>query len=62
MIKLITGYVILGVTVLLIGWDIYAFIHGGGEATISTIISRTSDGHPIIPFAFGLLMGHFFAT
>ena len=30
--------------------------------TISEIIWRISAGRPIIPFLFGLLMGHFFFT
>jgi len=47
-------------TVGLIGWDIFAYVKGGGEATISSVILDTSKNFPPLPFAFGVLCGHLF--
>jgi len=41
-------------------YDIVALVKGGGEATISVVILEASHNYPIIPFLFGVLMGHFF--
>lgn len=56
----ITGAVVIAVTIGLIGWDIFARIHGGYEATISAVIFETAFKEPVVPFAFGFLMGHLF--
>jgi hypothetical protein len=57
-----TAFVIIGTIAALIGWDIYAEEEGGNEATISQEILKASKANPIVPFAFGVLMGHFFAS
>jgi hypothetical protein len=57
-----TAFVICGSILALIGWDIYAEEKGGNEATISQEIMNASKKSPVIPFAFGVLMGHFFAS
>lgn len=41
--------------------DIWLALTRGKEETISVAITEWSKQYPIIPFAFGLLMGHFFA-
>jgi ABC-type uncharacterized transport system YnjBCD permease subunit len=40
--------------------DIGLALSGGKNATISVQITQWSKQYPIIPFAFGVLMGHFF--
>lgn len=51
----------MGITTLvLILWDVAAYIWGGGVATISVIITDWSYYTPWVPFAFGFLMGHWF--
>lgn len=55
-----TIFVILLSTVLIIGWDILAYVKGGGVATISSVILDTSRKAPPLPFAFGFLCGHLF--
>lgn len=50
----------IAATVLLIGWDIYAYVKGGGEATISSVILDTSKEFPPLPFAFGVYAAIFF--
>lgn len=52
--------IIVGVIVLLIGWDCYAVWRAGEEATISAIIQHAAHQWPIIGAAGGLLIGHFF--
>lgn len=56
----VTAYVIFVAVVVLLGYDCYAYIHGGLEATISWILYDQSQEYPMIPFALGLLMGHLF--
>ncbi len=57
-----TTEIVMSVTVvMLIGYDTYAAIQGGLHATISYQLTQLSKTYPVIPFAFGLLMGHFFA-
>lgn len=48
--------------VLVIGLFVYEFIalrRRRGE-TISEVVWRLTFNHPLVPFLFGLLMGHFF--
>jgi hypothetical protein len=55
-------YVIVG-TVLIVGAiDIVIAVCLGRDATISVALTNWSKDYPAIPFAFGLLMGHFFLT
>jgi hypothetical protein len=41
-------------------YDVIALLAGGTETTISAVIISWSKVYPILPFAFGVLMGHFF--
>lgn len=52
---------IVGTVIVLGGYDILALLMGGNDSTISVIISWASTKWPAIAFAFGFLMGHFFA-
>jgi hypothetical protein len=59
----ITLLVVVSDIVLLVGYDLWAAAHGGPPATISWLISWSAQqwwGSTIV-FAFGYLMGHFFA-
>lgn len=56
----ITAWVIFVATVVLLGYDVYAYVNGGVGSTISWVIYSQSKNYPIIPFALGLLMGHLF--
>lgn len=56
----VTVTLLVILTIFLALYDVWAVIHGGIEATISWTIWSASIRWPIIPFAFGLLMGHFF--
>ena len=64
-----TSYIVtigwmLGSIVLIGGYDIYAFVSGGTDATISNVIIEWSYAYPIFTFSlgflFGLLAGHLF--
>ena len=67
-IKRITAVFIISFivfTVLMVGgFDIYAMIKGGTEATVSFTIYKWSYQYPIFTFAMGffpgVLVGHFF--
>lgn len=57
-----TTLVVLVVTaIVLIAYDIWTVVKKGASTTISWQIYSVSLKYPIIPFAFGLLMGHLFA-
>jgi hypothetical protein len=49
---------ILATAFILIVWDIWAYATVGGEATISAVLLDNSKRYPMIPFGFGVLMGH----
>lgn len=55
----LTIAVIVTCTFLIIAYDIYAVMAGGIPATISSVIFDYSKEFPLIPFAFGVLCGHF---
>lgn len=51
----------IGLTIFLIAaFDVFIFIKGGTEATISWMIFEWSHAHPVVPFCFGFIMGHLF--
>lgn len=55
------GAIAILASVVIIGLvDVFLFIKGGTEATISHIILVWSYNYPIFTFAFGVLCGHFF--
>lgn len=56
--KQTTVWVILCVAALLIGWDLYVW--KVPDATISEVVLSAARRHPVIPFLFGVLMGHLF--
>jgi membrane protein insertase Oxa1/YidC/SpoIIIJ len=58
--KKITQIIMVVTTVLILIYDAIAYVKGGGEATISSIIIVTSHENPLLPFLMGVLMGHFF--
>jgi uncharacterized membrane protein YqjE len=53
--------VVLHVIVLLIAaWDLIVLYHSRPEHTLSSLLRELAYDYPIIPFAFGVLMGHLF--
>ena len=59
-IKKVTAIFIFAVVVVGVLFDVYVFIRGGTEATISWMIFEAAHKYPMIPFAVGILCGHFF--
>lgn len=55
-----TAAVIVFTIFALITYDIIAVVRGGFENTISWLIFSSAKLYPIIPFAAGVLCGHFF--
>lgn len=58
--KKLTGLVIVAVVVGLAAYDMWAFMKGGTEVTVSHTIFMWSYKFPPFTFAFGFLCGHFF--
>jgi hypothetical protein len=56
----ITIVILLVMPVLIIAYDLFAAFYGKTGATISEVILQTSLRRPLVPFAFGVLMGHLF--
>lgn len=60
---MIYTYLLLGLTtVIWIAFDVWVVIRYGNEATISVRMLRLGRAYPIIPFALGVLIGHFYAS
>lgn len=55
-----TFYILLGITVLLIIWDLYVANTATPGDTISELVLGYAREHPVVPFIFGVIMGHFF--
>jgi hypothetical protein len=45
---------------ILIAWDIWLYANPPGADTISRVIADAASDHPLLPFAFGVLAGHWF--
>ena len=58
--KQITPYFIIVVLLIVLGYDFWAYNNGSTEGTISWYIYDRSHEYPLIPFATGVLCGHFF--
>jgi hypothetical protein len=58
----VTTVLVLIVVALLIAYDIFAVWKGKPGSTISEVIRSVGYGHPMIPFALGVLIGHWFWT
>lgn len=60
----VTAWFILFVVVLVIVYDIFAYVYWGGPSTISNVMRGASVKWPLLPylvaFAMGCLYGHFF--
>lgn len=54
-----TLWILIVVTLALIGYDIYAVIREP-SGTISAVLLGYARKYPSIPFCFGVLMGHLF--
>lgn len=52
--------ILIATTLGLIGWDIYVALTPEPGDTISQVVLGFAQNHPVLPFAFGVLMGHFF--
>jgi hypothetical protein len=50
--------ILIGVVVLLVAWDIYAYTSPDTRDTISEVVLGFSQDHPAVGIAFGILLGH----
>lgn len=56
----VTAWLLIVFAHLLVFVDLWLAVAYGHEYTISAELDNQARSHPIIPFAFGILMGHFF--
>lgn len=56
----VTISILLTITALLIGWDIYVALTPESGDTISEVVLGYAKQYTVVPFAFGVLCGHFF--
>lgn len=59
-IKLYTKIFLAVIVAAIVGYDIFAVIKGGTDATISNVIIEWSYGFPAMTFAIGFVSGHLF--
>ncbi len=59
-IKNITKVLLLIVLAALVGYDVWVMATVGQDASISKTIIDWGLNYPMVPFAFGVLIGHFF--
>ena len=60
-VKMITQYFIALSILVILGYDVFAYIQGGSEATVSSIIiNEWSRDYPAFTFLMGFTMGHLF--
>jgi hypothetical protein len=58
--KLVTIWLLIVTTTILIGWDIYVALTPQRGDTISEILLHTAQYASLLPAALGFLMGHLF--
>jgi len=59
--RALTGWVILVIFIAIFGYDFYAYVVGGQDATISSvIITDWSINYPAFTFGMGFICGHLF--
>jgi hypothetical protein len=44
--------------VVLVAWDIWLYVNPAPSDTISRVIADAAQDHPLLPFALGVLIGH----
>lgn len=55
----IVGFVLLGVIILLLGFDLFMIIKYGANNTISSYVYTITKEWPILTFLAGVVAGHF---
>lgn len=58
--KMKTATGLIACALVLIAWDVWLYLSPPKADTISRVIADASSEHPLLPFAFGVLAGHFF--
>lgn len=58
--KKLTTMIIMLTVVAILGYDVYAIIKGGTEASISSVVITFAYKFPLMPFLVGVLCGHLF--
>ena len=59
-LRLVTKIVVIASAVAWIAWDVFAYLRGGNESTISRVVLEASKDWPIIPLLAGIVVGHLF--
>lgn len=56
---MLTSIFIIVITAVVILFDLYVYVHKDHE-TISVVMARFAQRHPVIILLWGVLMGHWF--
>ena len=56
----LTAAVLVACVLLLVVFDLYMAANNVPGDTISEVVRSWAQRHPVIPFAAGVVMGHFF--
>jgi len=59
-LRLVTKIVVIASAAAWIAWDVFAYLRGGNESTISRVVLESSRDWPIIPLLAGIVVGHLF--
>ena len=59
-LRTVTKIIIVAVTAFIIIWDVIAAAQGGARATESNVLLSWALKHFTVPYAWGVLGGHFF--
>jgi hypothetical protein len=59
-LETVTVCVIVATDLVVATYDVFALVRGGYKATISYVLLKAARNYPLIPFAFGVLIGHLF--
>lgn len=55
-----TRFVLVGVVIFLVLYDLAALYFGGADATISRVAYRAACDNPFLAIALGFILGHIF--
>lgn len=59
-IQEITKILIIATTFFVVGYDVFAYVFSGYDATVSKVMLSAIDNNPEIAFFAGVVCGHIF--
>ena len=59
-VKKITMIFVPAVILAILGYDVFAYMNGGQQSTVSNVVIEWSHQYPAMTFFIGFVMGHLF--